>query len=206
MTRIDPSTNQTAASLRLNVPGEDGGGPISWVAAGAGAVWATRGEDTLIRIDPITNQVVSRLQIPAPNGLAAGLGAAWLVTRRGHLLKIVPQEFESSIAMIVPLYFDALAPTIGAGSVWVIVQRGTGEIWRVDPTTGSINKTPVDARYPLDLAVAERSEAAWVVDSTGALVRINPDIELAVAKIRTASTIHSALAVGGGSVWVAVQD
>jgi streptogramin lyase len=108
--------------------------------------------------------------------------------------------------MVVPLYFDALAPTIGAGSVWVIVQRNTGEIWRVDPTTGSVNTIPVDARYPLDLAVAERREEAWVVDSTGALVRVNPDIDLAVARIRTASTIHSALAVGGDSVWVAVQD
>ena len=206
LTRIDPSSNQTAASLRLNVPGEDGAGPISWVAAGAGAVWATRGEDTLIRVDPITNQVVSKLQIPAPNGLAAGLGAAWLVTKKGHLLKVVPKKFESSITMIVPLYFDALAPTIGAGSVWVIVQRNTGEIWRVDPTTGSVNTIPVDARYPLDLAVAERREEAWVVDSTGALVRVNPDIDLAVARIRTTSTIHSALAVGGGSVWVAVQD
>jgi DNA-binding SARP family transcriptional activator/streptogramin lyase len=206
LSRIDPASNQVAASLRLNVPGEDGAGPISWVAAGAGAVWATRGEDSLIRLDPITNQVVSKLQIPAPNGLAAGLGAAWLVTKTGQLLKVVPQEFESSITTIVPLYYDALAPTIGAGSVWVIVQRGTGEIWRVDPTTGSVNTIPLNARYPLDLAVAERREEAWVVDSTGALVRVNPDIELAVAKIRTTSTIHSALAVGGGSVWVAAQD
>ena len=100
----------------------------------------------------------------------------------------------------------SLIAEIGAGSVWVIVQRNTGEIWRVDPTTGSVNTIPVDARYPLDLAVAERREEAWVVDSTGALVRVNPDIDLAVARIRTASTIHSALAVGGGSVWVAVQD
>ena len=206
LTRIDPYSNQVAESLRLNVPGEDGAGPISWVAAGAGAVWATRGEDTLIRIDPITNQVVSKLPIPAPNGLAAGLGAAWLVTKNGHLLKVVPHEFESSITMTIPLYYDALAPTIGAGSAWVIVQRGTGEIWRVDPGTGSVNRTPVDARYPLDLAVAQQREEAWFVDSTGALVRVNPDIDLAVARIRTASTIHSALAVGGGSIWVAVQD
>jgi hypothetical protein len=206
LTRIDPASNQVVETIRLNEFG-DGGGEISFVAAGAGAVWVTRGEDTVVRVDPVTNQVVSELQVPTPSGLAAGLGAAWLVTKGGQLLKIVPRKFEASIEMSVSLYFDALAPTVGAGSVWVIVYRGTGEIWRVDPTTGAINTiTPTDARFPLDLAVAERSEAAWAVDSTGALVRVNPQIELAVEKIRTASTIHSAVAVGGGAVWVAIQD
>jgi hypothetical protein len=46
----------------------------------------------------------------------------------------------------------------------------------------------------------------WATDSTGSLLRVNPDIDLTVARIRTASTIYSALAVGGGGVWVAVQE
>ena len=82
----------------------------------------------------------------------------------------------------------------------------TGEIWRIDPRSGAVNPTPGVGRFPLDLAVADNGDAVWVVDSTGAIVKLNPDIGLAVAKVRPAATIRSALAVGGGAVWVAVQD
>jgi DNA-binding beta-propeller fold protein YncE len=88
------------------------------------------------------------------------------------------------------------------------VRSGPGQIWRVDPRSASVNTTPAAGRYPLDLAVAERGDAVWVVDITGTVLRINPNIGLVVdvAEIRPAPTIRSALAVGSGAVWVAVQD
>jgi YVTN family beta-propeller protein len=206
VTRIDPESNEVKATLRLGPTSEANVRPVSWVAAGAGAVWATHGNDTLLEIDPATADVVSSVPIPAPAGLAAGLGAAWVVTEEQRLVKVVPRATGPSIEMSVNLFSDALAPTIGGGSVWLIVYKDTGEIWRVDPSSGAANITPEAGRYPLDLAVGERGETVWAVDATGAVVRLNPNIDLAVAKIRTAPTIRSSLAVGGGAVWVAVQD
>jgi YVTN family beta-propeller protein len=180
--------------------------PVRWVATGAGRVWATSG-NTLLEIDPTENDVVAKTDIPPPAGLAAGLGAAWLVTQDQRLLQVVPGTKAHSKAIEkVTLTHDALAPTVGAGSVWLIVYNGTGEIWRVDPRSGAVNIIPRAGRYPLDLAVADGSEYVWAVDLTGAVARINPNIGLTVARIRTAPTIRSALAVGAGVVWVAVQD
>lgn len=206
VTRIDPKGNALDRTLRFGNNGESGAGSVSLIAAGAGAVWATRGDDRLLQIDPATNDVVSTLRIPAPTGLAAGFGAVWVVTEDQRLVKVVPRGSRSSIELSLDLLSDALAPTVGGGAVWLIVYRGTGEIWRVDPASGTANITPGAGRYPLDLAVAERGDTVWAVDSTGAVIRLNPNIDLAVAKIRTASTIESSLAVGGGAVWVAVQD
>jgi DNA-binding SARP family transcriptional activator/DNA-binding beta-propeller fold protein YncE len=204
--RIDPNLKEVEATVRLAATGESSARSVSWIATGAGAVWATRGSDTLMEIDPATNDVVSTTRIPAPAGLAAGFGAAWVVTTDRRLLKVVPRANGGSIEMSVDLASDGLAPTVGGGSVWLIVYKGTGEIWQVDPSSGVANITPGAGRYPLDLAVAESGATVWAVDSTGAVIHMNPNIDLAIAKIRTASTIRSSISIGGGAVWVAVQD
>ena len=61
-------------------------------------------------------------------------------------------------------------------------------------------------RYPLDLAVAGDSGYVWTVDSDGSVIRINPNVGLAVAEIRPGSTIQTAIGIGAGYVWVAIQE
>jgi streptogramin lyase len=204
LTRINPAQNELT-----RVPLGKGRGiglPVSFVAIGAGAVWATRG-NTLLEIDPQSNQVVTTTPISPPTGLAAGLGAAWIVTDDRRLLRIAPGTNVGSKAVVhVILTDEALAPTVGAGSVWLIVYKDTGEIWRVDPESGAVNIIQRTGRYPLDLAVADGSEDVWAVDLTGAVIRINPNIGLGIARIRTAPARRSAIAVGAGAVWIAVQE
>jgi DNA-binding SARP family transcriptional activator/DNA-binding beta-propeller fold protein YncE len=204
VTRIDADKSKVAATLPLSPDGK-ASLPVSLVAVGGKSVWAIRGDDTLIEIDPPTNKVVSQTAIPHSTGLTAGFGAAWVVTESQQLLKVIPKQ-QQPIAMSIDLLSEGLSPTVGAGSVWVIVYKGTGEVWRIDPSSGAINITPRVGRYPLDLAVAGQGAAAWVVDLAGSVLQLNPEIDLAVAKIRTAPTPHSAITVVSGSVWVAVQD
>ena len=204
LSRIDPHQDKIT-TLRLGREVE-ATSPVRWVAAGAGAVWAIRG-NTIVEINPAANRVVAKINIPSPTGLTAGLGAAWVVTDDHRLLQIVRRRKDAhKVTEMVSFTDHALAPTVGAGSIWFIVRRGTGEIWRIDPHTGAPSIIPNAGRHPLDLAVDDTTESIWAVDSTGAVVRVNPNIELTVAEIRTAATIQSAIAVGGGAVWVAVQE
>jgi YVTN family beta-propeller protein len=206
VTRIDRTLNKVT-TLRFSSESEAYTPPVRWVATGAGAVWATRGT-TLLEINPTTNTVVARTLIPPPTGLAAGLGSAWVVTDDQRLLEIRPGANATKPRVKQPIGDDALAPAVGAGSVWLLVRKGPGQIWRVDPRSAGVRPTPVAGRDPIDLAVAERGDAVWVVDVTGTVLRINPEISLAVAtaEIRPTPTTRSALAVGSGAVWVAVQD
>jgi streptogramin lyase len=207
VTRIDRELN-SVRTLQLSSASEAFRPPVRWIATGAGAVWATRGT-TLLQIDPATNTVAARIRIPPPTGVAAGLGSAWVVTDDQRLLEIRPGTRAPSRPIVkVEIRDDALAPAVGAGSVWLLVRHGAGQIWRVDPRSASVRPTPVAGRDPLDLAVAERGDSVWVIDITGTVFRINPAIALpvAAAKIRPEATIRSALAVGSGAIWVAVQD
>jgi streptogramin lyase len=199
--RIDPELKHTER-LRLG-KAPRGSLPVAFIAAGAGSVWAIRG-DTLFRIDPVVNRVVGRIRIPPAEGLTAGLGGAWVVTDDQSLLHVSPRHGAKPIVK-ASLSHRGLAPTVGAGSVWLIVYDETGDIWRVDPDSGAVNTIEDAGRYPLDLAV-EDNGYVWVVDSTGAVIRINPDIELAAAEIRAAPAIEAAIAVGAGLVWIGVQD
>jgi streptogramin lyase len=109
-----------------------------------------------------------------------------------------------------------LAPTFGAGALWLISYVGRGEIWRIDPDSRGVSSSkklvypatttsrPTGA-YPLDLAV--RGDAAWVVDVNGTVLRLDPKTALVVARVSIGRpTIRSALAVGSDGVWIAVQE
>ena len=56
----------------------------SYVAFGAGAVWAANWNDgTVSRVDPATNAVTARIPVGATQALAAGAGSAWVSVAGG---------------------------------------------------------------------------------------------------------------------------
>ena len=73
LTRIDPSTNSVAATLRL-------GGRPAGLAVADGSVWvADPGTRSVVRVDAETNRVVARIKVGArPGGIAAGDGLVWV--------------------------------------------------------------------------------------------------------------------------------
>jgi DNA-binding SARP family transcriptional activator len=201
VTRIDPKGGNLTT---VRLPAREPGWPVTFIAAGAGSIWATRA-NTLVEIDPSKGDVVATMPIPAPTGLAAGLGAAWVVTENQRLLQVVPGGKRKPIVK-VEIGYEAHSPTVGAGSVWLIAYHGTGEIWRIDPRSGLVSPTPRVGRYPLDLAVPSRTDDVWAVDITGAALRVNPNIGLTIRKIRAAPTIKAKLVYGDNAVWIAVPD
>jgi YVTN family beta-propeller protein len=196
VTRIDPRTGRPSSPIRV------GHQPVFWVATGAGGVWATSGE-RVVRIDPTTDNLGPKVPISSePTGLTAGHGAVWLTTENANLLEVSPggeiRQTSSSFQG------GALAPAVGAGSVWGIVYLGRGVIQPVDPATLALGPGTETTAFPLDVTVGLSS--VWAVDVRGTILRINPATAGIVARIETAPTARSAIGAGDGAVWVAIQQ
>jgi DNA-binding SARP family transcriptional activator len=196
VSRIDPKVDKVVASVRVGL------GPVFWIASGAGGVWAISGQ-SLVRINPETGRVAATFPLfTQPTGLTAGLGAVWVTTQDGSLLAIsrrgdikpMPRPFSASV----------LAPAVGAGAIWVIVYLGRSVIQPVDPVSLELSPGTETSAFPLDVTVGRTS--VWAVDVHGTVLRIDPTTADVVARIATAPTARSAIAVGAGAVWVAIQQ
>ena len=203
VTRIDPKQNAPEAPVHLG----GGGGvlprPVFLIATGAGSVWATRG-NTLLRIDPKTNEARTWMTVNSPQGLVAGRGAVWVTQLNEHVLridtttpKITADRDLSDLGQFPALYRDSL---------WLV---GYGErkphVLHLDPTTltqqAAIPFTV--AGYPAGLSAG--TNALWTVGpNSGYLWRIDPSGELATRVVWVAPHPIS-VAVGEGAVWVGTQ-
>jgi DNA-binding SARP family transcriptional activator/streptogramin lyase len=208
VTRIDPNLDQ-AKTIRPDPKQTVAPDPVFFIAYGSHYVWATRANE-LLRIDPHTNRVDKRLVIGTPTGLATGGGSVWVTTEAGRLRRIDPV----SVQEITHHSFGfARAPVYTRGSVWLIADN---EIHQIDPITLEQRDVEPAGREPASLAAG--AGALWAADFfDGKLTR------LAAAGGRTASlrvgrnlkpdpngppsgaSNLSAVAVGGGAVWVAVS-
>src|SRR5262249_5157957 len=148
-------------------------------------------------------RVERRVRLSAwPTGLTVGANAVWLTTENANLLAVSPggrirQTSES-------FQGGALAPAVGARSVWVIVYLGHGMIQAIDPVSLALSPGTETHAFPLDVAIGRRS--VWAVDVRGTVLRIDPQTADIVARTATTPTVRSALAVGAGAIWVAIQD
>lgn len=208
VTRIDAKTDEIVHTFLF---GQGPELPVFWIATGAGSVWATRG-DTLLRIDPATNRWRA-VRIPAPDGLAADSHQVWVATAGQRLLRLSLPTGKRRLT--VPLGSDVAQPTIGSGSLWLIVYRGVGQIWRIKPNSVGTSSARTLA-YPAlsssthvpvsPVAIAAGDGAIWVVDLDGTLLKLDASTGHVVAQTTTAPTMRSALAIADGAVWVAIQQ
>src|SRR6266540_2128306 len=110
LARIDPDSNAVERTLRFGGGNELVPEPVFTVAAGAGAVWITRG-NAVLRINPATNEVTKSIPVEPPLGLAVGGGSAWVTTRIDHVLRIEPRTGAISATFSLPS--AAMAPVAG---------------------------------------------------------------------------------------------
>jgi DNA-binding SARP family transcriptional activator len=209
VTRIDPSLDQVQITIpRVSSPAV-APDPVFFVAYGSHHVWATRGNE-LLRIDPQTNQVDGHLEIGTPTGLATGGGSVWVTTGSEQLLRIDPRA--PKLISALPLGEQAFAPVYARGSVWVIV--GT-QIHQIDPIGLDLRRVVTAGENPAALAAG--SGVLWAVDffdgkltrlAAGgggtASVRVGMDLSANRTGPPSANNL-SAVAVGGGAIWVAVS-
>jgi streptogramin lyase len=149
-----------------------GSDPVG-LALDGNVIWVvtTLAAPTLFKVDPATNRVIGRMDLPpttSPSAVAAGEGAVWVTDLLDDTVLRIEGRLQSNsslsqwetlrVSRRIPV---GLAPTdiaVGDGFVWV-ANYLDGTISRIDPETNSVETFDV-AAYPKHLAVGRGS--VWV--------------------------------------------
>ena len=196
--------------------GEDAG----WVSVPA---QGSDRESSVVRIDPVSNEVVSRVPVEGYiEEIAAGAGGVWVWGARfdspgfsPYVVRIDPASNE-----VVARITDVSSPlAVGDGSLWAVDRAGARAgpegslLLRIDPTANQ-----VVARIPLGVAAWDIEFGdgfVWVLPmepnpGDGDVIQVDPVTNAVVARIEIPfqetgypPTVY-APAVGGGLAWVPV--
>jgi len=207
VSRIDPETGEVLATVK--VPRA----PMS-VAFTSEAVWVVNfgaGGDSVIRIDPQTNQLLGDpiRTGSAPLSLAIGDGSVWVADHDAHTITRIDATTDQVIANItVPSEPHRVA--FGEGNVWV-ANWHINSVTRIDPQTNQVLGEPIPIGFPAgNIAVGLGS--VWVTSDyrvDGApedvvLVRIDPQTNQAVETIPLGGHPID-VEIAGDAVWVSVR-
>jgi DNA-binding SARP family transcriptional activator/DNA-binding beta-propeller fold protein YncE len=206
-----PSILATANSLAVVDPGSErvvGVVPIGstprGVAVGARDVWAANAADgTVSEIDPKTLHIVRTIGVgAAATALVETQGEVWVAT--GSNDTVVRMDAHSGgvlETLTLSREPDATAYTIAAGehSIWA----GSGaDVIRIDPLTHTIvSRWRYHGHGGInDIAVARGS--VWLATSAETVIRLSASSPRSTDET-SIGTIPAAVAIGGGSVWLA---
>ena len=174
------------------------------VAPGVGGLWVAK-DDSVFRVDPVTNDVVAIPTIESPTDIAAGEGAVYVLG-------------ESEVVRLDPITNDVtpLADITASrnqdmgfndGYLW-IANGDAGEVTRVDAVTGDRSSPILVGGNFSGISVDE--DAVWVISGgaseIGVLTRIDPDT-LAPTEPRAELVGRPYdITTGGGLIWIANQS
>lgn len=117
--RIDPAT---LAVARVPV----GASSPGWFVAGARGVWVTTSEDSVVRINPATNRVVTTLPVRGVpvEGAAAPDGLLWIPSKQSNTVtRIDPST--NRVLGVLPAGPGAYVAHRAFGSMWVTSYAGS---------------------------------------------------------------------------------
>lgn len=178
---------------------------------GFDSLWAGACEThRLIRIVPTSGLLFTPpIDLPiqaiqAESSIAAGEGGIWLVSVDHELVRVDPVTNRADRA-VWPLPEGAAAARAGLGSLWVTVTP-TNTLLRISPADPRTSLAIKVGDGPRFLAIGE--DAVWVmnqgagsisrVDAAGAVVATIPVSDVPIR--------GGDIAVGGGSVWVRIEQ
>jgi peptide/nickel transport system substrate-binding protein len=167
------------------------------LAAGGGSVWVADARDqTVSRLEPSRNRVVTIPVGTDPVALAYGDGALWVAERGdGTVAQISPAS--NKVTRRIEGVNAPSALAVGSGSVWV----GSA----VDRTVSRIGADGSEAVIHLGAppsAIAAGAGAVWITsEETGTLFRVEPRTGTVVRAIRVGNR-PVAVAAGDSGVWV----
>lgn len=186
-------------SRRLASQVEIGAAP-SRVAAGAGAIWVTNGDDgSVSRIDPDEGDLRQVIEVGSdPSGVVVGNRAVWVANGLdGTVSRIDP--LENDVVQTIEVGNGPAGIAFGENSVWV-ANRTDGTATRIDARTGKVRGTFPAGAGATDLAVGDGT--VWVASPTeAAIVELDAETGNTVRSTNVGNG-PSGVALGSGSVWV----
>ena len=211
--RVDPAINDVVDT----VPLPQGNGQQRWshLEVGANAVFVctcAAGPGTVIRIDAATLSVEAVRKSPVWM-IAYGEGALWALTGESDSIdRIDPKT--SAVVETIPLGRIGESGTgwrfrmaAGEGAIWALAPAS---LWKIDSTTKRFVGSVPLGRSEEGSSVATGDGAVWVAKPDGILLRVDPDSQTVAETISLGTLVYptdaDALAVGEGSVWIAVTS
>ena len=154
LTRLAPSSAEVEAEIEVG-----SSAPYNiWM--GAGSVWvADDAGGEVIRVDPVSNDVVARIPVgDGPASMAFSGGQAWVANHRDRGITLVDTETNEATPLV---RMKAGAPerlALLGGRLWV-TGRGIG-LFGLDPRTGTVEKQVALDVSGIDLVAADG--ALWI--------------------------------------------
>jgi len=206
ITRIDSASTAAVKTIELSQEGgvrpSPGRSPgQTHIAVGKGAVWVINPDQSVSRIDPVTNRVVATVRSLTAGAIATGLGAVWALDNdQNSLVRISPQT--NAVTARSPLPAGSLnGIAVGAGTIWVTDPFG-GSVWRIDPGPPLITRTIPVGLGVSGIAVGEG--AVWASnDWADTISRINTDTNRVTDVVEIGSP--QGVTVGDGTVWATTK-
>ncbi len=128
--RIDPTANEIEERTQ---PGPTG--CLGSVTAGAGFLWYTCGDNSLAKIDPVTSEVVARIEMPGEASTPSfGSGSIWVPLSSDGTIQRVDPETGTIVGSLAGGGIRAENVAVGTGELWV--RTSATELTRVAIDTG----------------------------------------------------------------------
>ena len=171
------------------------------IAASAHAIWVLRSDGGLVRIDPLSHQVVKVLPLGAVAVTATG-DAAWVLTRDGALVRIAERDSSAGAPIDAGDTGDA-SLAAGGGGIWV-VDAAQGILQRyADP--GGSRSEPIDVGAGAG-PIAYVAGTVWVAQpARETVLRVDAGDRRIVGEVRLGATPRD-LAGDGTHLWVSVTS
>lgn len=187
------------------------GKTADWVAPGEDAVWVgSTGPDAVHRVDPRSNRITDRIDLPGEPcaGLALGFGSLWVpLCPRTPGKHTTLARIDLGRRCLVAEYPTGVAAeeggiAVSGDSVWLVTDA-RGSLARLDPATGHVRATlriPPGSFNPHDVG-----GAVWVSQADGTHVTRVDSVTAEISAPLTVGDHPRFLTSGAGAVWVLLQ-
>lgn len=195
LTRMDPKTFKVSATLAIGA-----GDVMIGLAATADSVWMmTDNLTTLSRIDPVQNQVVGEMRLPAGcNDMVFGETALWITCpAESKLYRVNPET--NLVEKRIDVSAGPRSLALGENSIWVLCEK-EGKVDRIDPKTNKVTKT-IELNVPnAGGSIAYGEGWLWVTQAGFPITRIDVQNEKVAQQFWGEG--GGLIAAGSGAIWL----
>lgn len=183
------------------------GGTADWVLVTDDAVWIAGSKPySVVRIDPTTNGIIARVDMPgeACSGLASGFGSLWvpLCGNKPSLVRVDEHSNTISAALQIGPAGREGGIAVSRDSVWIVTDKN-GTLSRIDPRSGTVRRKisiPSGSYNPIF-----SDGVIWITGFNSSIVTA---VDAGTGRVIVSIPVGPKprfLTAGGGSIWTLNQ-